>query len=126
VLSLLAFLAIIPIAIVAGLWAFLPLGVALALLIPWPAHWRAAWEYRGYGMTIAVLQWTYGKVAEDMPDTIAAHFVTAGYYFMCWSRKMPIAELSGYVTAAREGALQQQEPYQQVHAFLVSNQMTVK
>ncbi len=126
VLALPAFLAIIPTAIVAGLWALLPLGIALVLLAPWPAPWRSFWEYRGYGMNLAVFQWSSSVAMEEMRDAIAGHFVTAGYYFMCWSRQTATAKLTEYVTAAREGALQQQEPYKQVYEFLSSNRLTTQ
>lgn len=123
VLSLLAFLAIIPTAILAGWWAFLALGIALVLLVPWPAPWRTAYELRGYGMSLAIIQWSYGIVAEDMPGTIADHFTKADYYFMSWSRTAVVQKLTEYMKCAKDGTLQQEDPYKLVRAFLAKNNL---
>lgn len=123
VLSILAFLAIIPVAILWGLWGLLPFGIGLVLLVPWPSPWRTAWELRGYGMSLACAQWMNPLTVEVMRDHIVENFVTSNYYFMSWSRARILKQLDEWIARARDGSLLKEEPYRQVHDFLVTNEL---
>lgn len=119
VLALLAFIAIIPVAILWGLWGLLPAGIGLALLAPWPAPWRTAWEMRGYGMSLACAVWMSPITVEAVRDNIVKNFVSSNYYFMSWSRARVLKQLDEWIARAKDGSLLQNEPYRQVHDFLV-------
>jgi hypothetical protein len=117
-LTLLAFLAAIPVAFLAGWWALVPVVTGILLLVPWPAPWRVATELRGYGMSLALTQWRDGVVAQVALDSMVSQFVGAGYYYMSWSRASVEQRLLEYTKGAAEGTLQQQEPYGCVHRFM--------
>jgi hypothetical protein len=103
-------------------WALLSL-VGLAVLGPWPAPWRTKWELRGYGMTIAVVQWL-GVLSDKTRDQIAEMFVCSTYYFMSWSRGPIQRNLEATRQQAAAGALQRIEPFSIVYDFLRDSGLT--
>ena len=117
----------------ASLMAFLSLGcyytgwhmlilLGLAMLAPWPAPWRVKWELRGYGMTMAMLQWMWRSAVDNRSATVT-NFVNSSYFFMSWSRASVEKNLEATRQQAEMGALQRIEPYATVYAFLESNRL---
>jgi len=102
-------------------WSMLVL-LGLVVLAPWPAPWRVKWELRGYGMTLAVMQWVWHCAVTNRPNVVA-HFVDASYFFMSWSRAAVDKNLEATRQQAEAGALQRVAPYSTVYAFLESNRL---
>jgi hypothetical protein len=108
-------------AVLFGGWASVPFFVGLALFAPWPAPWRVDWEVRGYGMSLAVVQWTYSGVIGIVRESTINNFVRSSYYFMSWRRKPIETDLDSYIERARTGTLREEVPYKQVYDFLAKN-----
>lgn len=106
-----------------GGWHSIAFFAGLILLAPWPAPWRVQWELRGYGMTIAMTQWTYKGVISIVRNTAVLNFIKSSYYYMSWSRTNVEKKLDGYMEQAQDGTLQKQGPYKQVHDFLEKNNL---
>jgi hypothetical protein len=117
----------------ASLLAFLSLGcyytgyhmlilLGLAALAPWPAPWRVKWELRGYGMTMAMMQWMQRNAVANR-SFIVSNFVNSSYFFMSWSSAAVEKNLEATRQQAEAGVLQQVAPYSTVYAFLESNRL---
>ena len=64
-----------------GWWAALAIGAFLPL-VPISSHWRAAWEFRGYAMTMAFEFWRTGKLLDSELTWIHEIFTGSDYYYM--------------------------------------------
>lgn len=97
--------------------------LGLAALAPWVAYWRTAYELRGYGMTMAVLQWMFGSVSSDTRKLIVEQFVGPSYYFMSRDQAAIERTLDATKQQAEQGALQRISPYSIVHDFLYAHRL---
>jgi hypothetical protein len=100
-----------------GLYS-IPLIIGLILLAPWPSHWRVQWELRGYGMSLAVVQWIINSSTNHVKESVIDNFIKSDYYFMGRNKKCIENQLSGYMQEAKNGSLQKEEPYKFVFEFL--------
>lgn len=62
-------------------WAALAIGSFLPL-VPVSSRWRAAWEFRGYSMTLAFDYWRSGRLEDSELAWIEEIFTGSDYYFM--------------------------------------------
>lgn len=102
-----------------GGWSLL-LFLGLALLAPWPSPGRTHWELRGYTMNLAILQWELGSVDTATVERIAKYFTGPAYFFMSWSKGGIHDALNDAILRARQGELQNEQPYAVVREFLAA------
>lgn len=99
-------------------WASLVLLGTVLFLGPWPAPWRVQWELRGYGMNVALAQWTYGAFTDSHRSSILAQFVGSPYFFMSWSKSSVAEKLDDFSRRASSGDLQKEQPYGRVFGLV--------
>lgn len=103
-------------------WKMLVL-LGLGVVAPWPAPWRANYELRGYGMTVAFVQWVYGHPSPKYMSAIGDNFDGPSYYFMCRDRAYVDRTLEATRQQAEGGALQKVLPYSHVYDFLYQHSL---
>lgn len=54
----------------------------LLFVLPLPAPFRTKSELRGYGMSIKVRQWKFGKIHDDDFNRYVKQFTSGNYYYM--------------------------------------------
>lgn len=107
-------------------WLSAILFAGLALFAPWPSPWRSNWELRGYSMTLAIMQWSFGSVPDLLKQSVLRNFTTSSYFFMSWSPSQTDAKLTAAITSAQNGTLQKDTPYTQVYSFMAANDLLKK
>lgn len=87
-----------------GWWAALAIGVFVPL-VPLSSHWRAAWEFRGYAMTMAFDYWRSGKLEDSELTWIQEIFTGSDYYFMDPNAARVALKLKNIKSSILDGAL---------------------
>lgn len=100
-------------------WVSLPLFlIGLVFIASWPAPWRVKWEKRGYAMSMAVTYWRTGQLYSASKDFIRQHFLDWDYYRMSWNGKDIDAWLDLTERDIRNGTLEKDPIYGDVHRFM--------
>jgi hypothetical protein len=94
--------------------------VGLVFIASWPAPWRVKWEKRGYAMSLAVAYWMTEEISSANKAFIRNQFLDWGYYRMSWNRKDIDSWLDLTERSIRDGTLEQDPAYGDVHQFLKS------
>lgn len=92
----------------------------LLAIAPWPAPWRVEYELRGYGMTVAVMEWRKKTIPEGGLSVIVDQFVGPAYYYMSRNRAYIQRNLEATRQQATQGALSKIKPYSVVYDFFYS------
>jgi len=85
-------------------WTALAVAVFVPL-IPISSHWRAAWEFRGYSMTMAFDYWRSGKLEDSELTWIQEIFTGSDYYFMDPNATRVAAKLKAIKVSIIDGSL---------------------
>jgi hypothetical protein len=109
-LSLLAFMAIT----FSNAWLLALL--ALVLIAPFPAYFRAHWEFRGSSCNMAYRIWTDDRVSDRYKDFLVQRFKGPDYYFMWPFPKSVRKKLAKIEQRIRAGKLT--EVQRKTHVFL--------
>jgi hypothetical protein len=97
---------------------------ALVSMAPWPSHWRAHWEKRGYAMTLACSKWARGSISESQKESIAENFYGPNYYFMTWGKQKACDLVDEMAAYAASPHILKEEPYYIVYSFMKSRGLT--
>jgi len=92
--------------------------MALMALAPWPARWRAEYEYRGYAMGIAISCWKYGTYSDDMIARRVQTFAGFEYYRMDPNKKAVRVRLEQIREICKTGAILKgatAQPYRRIY-----------
>lgn len=100
--------------------------LGLVAVAPWPSSGRTGYELRGYGMTVAVIQWISGRVRKETLSGMADEFVGPGYFYMSRDRAYIERTLEATRQQAEAGALQGISPYSTVYDFLYRHGMVLR
>lgn len=100
-----------------GWWSALA-AASLLCLAPWPSPWRAAYEYRGYAMGIAISCWKYGTYSDDRIVRRSWTFTGPEYYRMSAREKVVLERLYQIRKSALDGSILKgsgSEPYSRTY-----------
>lgn len=79
--------------------------VFLAMLLPWPAPWRAKWEFEGYTQTMLVSYEETGKIPQSRIESIIRNFTGPFYYFMFPFKSYVTKRINDIATKIRSGKI---------------------
>lgn len=85
-------------------WTALAIAVFLPL-IPIASRWRAAWEFRGYSMTLAFDYWRSGRLDDSELTWIQEIFTGSDYYYMDPNASRVAAKLKDIKASILDGSL---------------------
>lgn len=97
--------------------------LGLVFLAPWSSKFRTSYEIRGYGMQVALSQWSYGTVSPAYLSRLIGTLVGPSYYYMCRDTQFAKAALEEIQHQAISGELLQSPPHKVVYDFLVSQNL---
>lgn len=108
----------VAVAIVTAGWAAVLAVLSILCLAPWPAKWRAEYEYRGYSMGIAISHWKYGHYDNKFVTARAKTFTGFGYYRMVAREVDALNRLFAIRASVENGSLMKgprSRPYQRTY-----------
>lgn len=111
-------------AVSAAGYGFILWFASLLALAPWPAYWRARYEYRGYAMNIFLNYLMHGSITDRYIHSLSENFYGMDYYRMELSRSRAVSRLDRLREKCYNGDILKgdySEPYRICRDIFVKN-----